>query len=83
MLGAIIGDVVGSRFEWFNCKSKDFNLFTRESCITDDSVTRAVAEAYYGIPDHLVDAILPHLDERILGVVRAFGGRTGLYRHIQ
>ena len=27
MLGAIIGDVVGSRFEWHNYKGKDFDLF--------------------------------------------------------
>ena len=27
MLGAIIGDIVGSRFEWHNLKSKEFELF--------------------------------------------------------
>ncbi len=27
MLGAIIGDISGSRFEWENHKSKDFDLF--------------------------------------------------------
>jgi type I restriction enzyme M protein len=27
MLGAIIGDVIGSRFERFNYKGKDFELF--------------------------------------------------------
>ena len=26
MLGAIIGDIAGSRFEWHNHKSKDFEL---------------------------------------------------------
>ena len=26
MLGAIIGDIVGSRFEWDNYKAKDFEL---------------------------------------------------------
>lgn len=25
MIGAIIGDIVGSRFEWNNIKSKNFN----------------------------------------------------------
>ncbi len=45
MLGAIIGDVVGSRFEFNNQKSKDFELFTEESRFTDDTVmTLAVAE---------------------------------------
>ena len=27
MIGAIIGDVVGSRFEFDNYKSKDFEMF--------------------------------------------------------
>ena len=46
MLGAIIGDIVGSRFEWHNIKTKDFNLFTDRCHVTDDSVmTLAVAAA--------------------------------------
>lgn len=28
MLGAIIGDIVGSRFEWDNYKAKDFEFLT-------------------------------------------------------
>lgn len=31
MIGAIIGDIVGSRFEWSNIKSKDFKFFTKIS----------------------------------------------------
>ena len=27
MLGAIIGDIAGSRYEWSNIKTKDFELF--------------------------------------------------------
>lgn len=38
MIGAIIGDVVGSRFEFNNIKSKDFTLITDESVFTDDTV---------------------------------------------
>ena len=38
MLGAIIGDIVGSRFEWENYKGKDFELFTKECMPTDDSI---------------------------------------------
>ena len=46
MLGAIIGDIVGSRFEWDNIKSKEFELFTNECEPTDDSImTLAVAKA--------------------------------------
>ncbi|MDI7817367.1 N-6 DNA methylase [Clostridioides difficile] len=46
MLGAIIGDIVGSRFEWNNCKSKDFEFLTFKCFPTDDSVmTLALAQA--------------------------------------
>ena len=38
MLGAIIGDVVGSRFEFNNIKSKHFKLVDKDSTFTDDSV---------------------------------------------
>lgn len=45
MLGAIIGDVVGSRFEFNNIKTKKINLFDAKCNITDDSVMSvAVAE---------------------------------------
>ena len=39
MLGAIIGDVVGSRFEWHNVKSKEFEFFTKDCFSTDDTKT--------------------------------------------
>ena len=46
MLGAIIGDIVGSIYEWDNHRSKDFELFTDRNFFTDDSVmTVAVAKA--------------------------------------
>ena len=46
MIGAIIGDVVGSRFEFDNYKSKDFEMFDKECDFTDDSVmTLAIAKA--------------------------------------
>ena len=38
MLGAIIGDIVGSRFEWQNNKSKEFELLTYKCEPTDDSI---------------------------------------------
>lgn len=45
MLGAIVGDIVGSVYEFDNTKSTDFELFYEESCFTDDSVmTLAVAK---------------------------------------
>ena len=46
MLGAIIGDISGSRFEWTNIKTKMFDLFTEECFPTDDSImTLAIAKA--------------------------------------
>ena len=38
ILGAIAGDVIGSTYEFANVKSTDFELFTRETYFTDDSV---------------------------------------------
>ena len=46
MLGAIIGDIVGSRFEWNNYRAKDFEFFTYECFPTDDSImSLALAQA--------------------------------------
>lgn len=46
MLGAIIGDIVGSRFEWNNHRDKDFELFTNGCFPTDDSImSLAIAKA--------------------------------------
>ena len=46
MLGAIIGDIAGSRFEWNNTKTKEFDFLTYRCHPTDDSVmTLAVAKA--------------------------------------
>jgi len=45
MLGAIVGDVIGSVHEGAGTKTKDFPLFVSRSTFTDDSVlTVAVAE---------------------------------------
>ena len=45
MLGAIIGDIIGSPFEFHNVKQKDFDLFCEKSCFTDDTIlTCATAE---------------------------------------
>lgn len=46
MIGAIIGDIAGSRFEWHNIKTKDFELLMRDCHFTDDTVmSLAVCEA--------------------------------------
>lgn len=46
MIGAIIGDIVGSRFEFNNTNKTDFELFTPECSYTDDTIcTVAIADA--------------------------------------
>jgi len=51
MLGAIVGDIVGSRFERYNHKDKHFELFTPNCSVTDDgimslAVAKAIMEAH-------------------------------------
>ena len=46
MIGAILGDIVGSVYEFDNIKTKEFELFDKECYFTDDTVmTIAIAEA--------------------------------------
>ena len=53
MYGAILGDIIGSPYEFDRGnKSKDFPLFSKDSLFTDDTVmTVAVAEAFMDAPD--------------------------------
>jgi type I restriction enzyme M protein len=52
MLGAIIGDIVGSRFEFNNHKSKDFEFMVKQCEITDDGImTLAIADAFMACQD--------------------------------
>ena len=60
MLGAIIGDIVGSVYEWNNIKTKDFPLFSEKCFFTDDTVmTIAVADALLngGTADDFIDSM--------------------------
>ena len=52
MYGAILGDIIGSPYEFDQgYKMKDFPLFSRNSEFTDDSVmTLAVADAFLSLP---------------------------------
>jgi len=60
MLGAIIGDIVGSIYEWRNIKMKEFPLFGEKCVFTDDTVmTIAVAEGLMngGRPNDFINAM--------------------------
>ena len=58
MYGAILGDIIGSPYEFDRgSKSKDFPLFSPDSTYTDDSVmTLAVADAFLSIAPNTEDA---------------------------
>ena len=59
MLGAIIGDIVGSTREWHNIKTEDFELVPKGSRFTDDTVmTLAVAEWLMTDPDHQPETLV-------------------------
>ena len=59
LLGAIIGDIVGSTREWNNIKTEDFELVPSGSRFTDDTVmTLAVAEWLMSDPDHKADTLV-------------------------
>ncbi|MGV8944868.1 MAG: ADP-ribosylglycohydrolase family protein [Lutibacter sp.] len=51
MIGAIIGDIVGSVYEFDNHKSKEFELFHKDSTFTDDTVM-TIAVADFILCDH-------------------------------
>ena len=78
MYGAILGDIVGSPYE-FDCnnyKAKDFPLFSRRSDFTDDTVmTLAVAKVLLstrGQDDAAIKAALADEDSRYHSVVTFF-----------
>ena len=53
MYGAVLGDIIGSDYEWHNVKSEDFELFPKEARFTDDSVlTVAIADAILNMGDN-------------------------------
>ncbi len=54
MIGAIAGDIIGSVYEQFPIKTKEFPLFHPKCCFTDDTVlTIAIAKAILADRDYL------------------------------
>ena len=69
MYGAIIGDIVGSRFEFNNFLSKDFVFFSPECEFTDDTVmTCAVAQALMDSREDFSD-----LEEKAVAALQRIG----------
>ena len=75
MYGAILGDIIGSPYEFdMGSKTKEFSLFSKRSTFTDDSVmTIAVAEAFLGVPDD--DEVIR---KRLIDAMQKYGA---LYPH--
>ena len=71
MLGAILGDIIGSPYEFtqYNIKTTDFPLFSEKSQFTDDTVmTLAVAE---GLMNSNYDMGLAHAE--VTAAMRQYG----------
>ena len=85
MYGAILGDIIGSPYEFDRGnKSKDFPLFSRNSRFTDDSVmTLAVADAFLSIAPNTDDA---DIRRRLIQSMQFYGqkfphaGYGGMFR---
>jgi ADP-ribosyl-[dinitrogen reductase] hydrolase len=74
MYGAIAGDIIGSRFEFANHKSKQFELFSQDCFFTDDTIcTMAVINA-------LVDGRDPARTLRSWGECFPDAGYGGMFR---
>ena len=64
MLGAIVGDIIGSAYEFKNTKRKEFHLFTPKSKFTDDTVmTLAVARWLCDDKEHRKETLVQHMQE--------------------
>lgn len=83
MLGAIVGDIVGSRFEFNNHRSKDFELFTDKCFFTDDTimtlaVAKCVADGYkqgnYKVVDDTIVRTMQNLGRKY-----PFAGWGGMF----
>ncbi len=74
MYGAILGDIIGSPFEFDRGdKTKDFKLFSRRSHYTDDSVmTLAVCEALLKVGQ---DATVKEIEDAVISSMQSWGRR--------
>ena len=86
MYGAILGDIIGSPYEFDRgSKTKDFPLFSKYSEFTDDTVmTIAVADAFLPVQPEMEDDAIR---QRVVMKMQKFGrlyphaGYGGRFRH--
>ena len=84
MIGAIIGDIIGSVYEWKNIKTTEFPLFSKRCGPTDDSVmTIAVAKALMDTMGQDEARIFEALVEEMQYFGRMYpdAGYGGTFRH--
>ena len=80
MLGSIIGDTVGSVYEFNNIKTMNFPLFSPESNYTDDSImTMAVADWLLKDPTHGMDTLEASLISFAKKYPCPMGGYGGMF----
>ena len=78
MLGAIIGDIVGSIYEFHNHRWKSFDLFNKKMFFTDDTVmTCAVAKSLLVSRGKDIANSLQEYGRAFPG--RGYGGRFGMW----
>jgi ADP-ribosylglycohydrolase len=78
MLGALVGDIIGSVYEFRNTKSTDFELFCGASNYTDDSVmTLAVAKWLLEDKAHTIHYLIYCMQE--LGNNHPYAGYGGRF----
>ena len=79
MIGAIIGDIVGSRFEFNNYRAMDFELFHKDCTFTDDTIcTVAVADWLLTDTKYLTPVQLTKIMRRWCQLYpSSYGGRFG------
>ncbi len=79
MLGAIIGDMVGSTREWNNIKTEKFELLPKFSRFTDDTVmTLAVAKWLMDDPNHSAQSLVATMQD--FGRKYPDAGYGGMFR---
>ena len=81
MLGALIGDTVGSIYEFNNIHTTDFPLFSPSSTFTDDSVmTMAVAEWLLADPHHTHSSLIEIMERYYEEFPDPMGGYGNSFR---
>ena len=88
MLGAMIGDIVGSKYEFNNTFDYDFELFGGGCDFTDDTISHggdsdtigaivgSIAEARFGIPQEMKEKALNYLPDDMKDIWKQFAEKS-------